>query len=266
MPETPFSQKYGPWALVTGAAMGVGAAFARRLAELGVNLVLVDVQPAALTQTADNLALDFAVQVKPVTVDLSRPDFMDALAPAIAGLEIGLLINNAGISRLGEFLDVPLEEHLKVLDVNARASLILTHAVAPQMVSRGRGGIIFVSSLSAARGAALVGSYAGTKSLLWVFGQSLWDELRFHGVDVLVTPLGTTDTPGWREGRAKLLPNAFVMSADETAAEALAALGKTPTFTPGRKNRLSFWLLNLLGNQKAIQTIGDEMRRMYKKS
>ncbi|MEW5827867.1 MAG: SDR family NAD(P)-dependent oxidoreductase [Chloroflexota bacterium] len=264
MPETIFAKKYGPWALVTGAAMGVGAAFARKLAGLGLDLVLVDAQRAALTQTADNIALDFAVQVTPVTVDLSRPDFMDKINPAIEGLEIGLLVNNAGISQIGEFLEVPIEQHLKILDVNARASLVLTHAVAPQMVARGRGGIIFVSSLSAARGAALVGSYAGTKGLLWVFGQSLWDELRFHGVDVLVTPLGTTDTPGWREGNAKLDKNAFVMSPDETAAEVLAALGKTPTFTPGRKNRFSFWLLNLLGVKKAIQTVGDEMRRMYK--
>ncbi len=264
MPETPFSQKYGPWALVTGAAMGIGAAFARKLAGLGLDLLLVDAQRAALTETADNIALDFAVQVKPVTVDLSRPDFMSVIAPALQGLEIGLLVNNAGISCIGEFLDVPLEEHLKVLDVNARASLVLTHAVAPQMVGRGKGGIIFVSSLSAAHGAALVGTYAGTKGLLWAFGQSLWDELRFHGVDVLVTPLGTTDTPGWREGKAKLDKNAFVMTAEATAAEALTALGKTPAYTPGRQNRLSFWLLNLLGVKKAIQTVGDEMRRMYK--
>jgi short-subunit dehydrogenase len=264
MPKTPFSQKYGPWALVTGAAMGIGAAFARRLAELGLDLILVDVQRAALTETADNIALDFTVQVKVVTVDLSRPDFMDKINPAIEGLEIGLLVNNAGISHIGEFLDVPLEHHLKILDVNARASLILTHAIAPQMVTRGRGGIIFVSSLSAAHGAALVSSYAGTKGLLWVFGQSLWDELRLRNVDVLVTPLGTTDTPGWRAGKAQLDQNAFVMAPEATAAEVLTALGKTPTYTPGFKNRFSFWLLNLLGVKKAIQTVGNEMRRMYK--
>lgn len=264
MPNTSFAEKYGPWALVSGAAMGLGAAFARQAAEHGLHLILVDVQQAELQVTADKIALDYAVQVKPLTVDLSRPNFMDAITPTLQGLEIGLLVNNAGISQIGEFLNVPIEKHLKILDVNVRAGLILTHAIAPQMVTRGRGGIVMLSSMSAAHGAALVGSYAGTKAFNWIFGHSIWDELRFHGVDVLVVPPGTTNTPGWRAGNAKVDKNAYVMTADETVKEAYAALGKQPSFIPGLKNRISFGLLNLLGKKKAIQAVGDEMRRLYK--
>ncbi len=112
--ETTFSARYGPWALVTGAAMGLGAEFARQLGEHGLNLALADVDAGAL-------AASTGVQVRQFVGDLSTPAGIAALVEAAGEMEIGLLVSNAGVSTIGHFLELPLEKHLKILELNARA-------------------------------------------------------------------------------------------------------------------------------------------------
>jgi short-subunit dehydrogenase len=261
-----FSEKYGPWALVTGAAMGLGAEFARQLAALGLNLVLVDVQAGALTKTADALTLATGAQIRPVVLDLEPAGFMSGILPATRDLEISLLVNNAGISAIGHFLDVPLEKHLSILAVNARAPLILAHHFGGLMRTRQRGGIIFVSSMSALTGTSYVSEYSATKAHDLALGEALWQELRASNVDVLATIVGATDTPGWRaenpKPEAKTWPP--VMTAEATVRETLAALGKVPSLVPGAQNRLAAFLTaRLMPRKSAAGTTGKEMTKRY---
>src|SRR5579884_809162 len=180
-----FRARYGPWALVAGAAMGLGAEFARQLAERGLALVLLDREAAALEATAASIAAAHAVTVRPVVVDLGRPDLVEALAGSIAGLEIGLLVYNAALGTVAPFLALDPSHTERMLDVNCRAPLRLLHALAPPMVTRGRGGIVLMSSLAGSFGSAQLAVYAATKAFALVLADALWVELGEHGVDVL---------------------------------------------------------------------------------
>jgi uncharacterized protein len=261
-----FFENYGPWALVTGAAMGLGAEFARQLAGFGLNLILVDIQAEALTKTTEALAREFGVRIHPLTADLEAADFLTNLLPATRDFEIGLLVNNAGISAIGHFLDVPLEKHLSILAINACAPVILAHHFGGLMRERKRGGIIFVSSMSALNGTSYVSEYSATKAHDLALGEALWQELRSSNVDVLATIVGATDTPGWRAENpnpdSKTWPP--VMKAQDTVRETLAALGKTPSLVPGSQNRLATFLTTrLLSRKSAIETTGKEMDKRY---
>ena len=133
-------RKYGPWALVTGAAQGIGAEFAEQIGAAGLNLVLVDIDEQCLRAHCDSLRERHPVEVRPVVLDLRREDLLDSLLPEIAGLEIGLLVNNAGIAKIGPFLPQERGFLLDQLHVNTRAVLLLTHAFGSEMKARGRGG------------------------------------------------------------------------------------------------------------------------------
>jgi short-subunit dehydrogenase len=246
--------------------MGLGAEFARQLAERGLNLILVDVLTEPLTKTSEALIREFNVKVRQVTLDLGTADFLSALTAITDTLEVGLLVNNAGISAIGHFLDVPLEKHLSILNINARAPLTLAHHFGGLMRARKRGGIIFVSSMSALNGTSYVSEYSATKAHDLTLGEALWQELRTSNVDVLTTIVGATDTPGWRAENpnpdAKTWPP--VMSAQETVRETLESLGKTPSFVPGTQNRLATFLTtHLLSRKSAVVTVGREMDKRY---
>ncbi len=263
-----FSEKYGTWALITGAAMGLGAEFARQLAAHGLNLVLVDIQTDALTDTSDAIKHDFGVEVRPLTLDLGMDDFLSSLIAATQDLEIGLLINNAGISAIGHFLDVPLEKHLSILNINARAPMMLAHHFGGFMRERKHGGIIFVSSMSALSGTSYVSEYSATKAHDLALGEAMWQELHAFNVDVLSTIVGATDTPGWRAENSNPEANTWppVMTAADTVHETLAALGTTPSFVPGAQNRLATFVSSrILSRKSAVETVGKEMNKRYKK-
>ena len=90
-----FRSKYGPWALVTGAARGMGAEFSRQIADLGVNLVMVDVLADELAATASEIGGSRQVDIRTVAVDLSRQHFLDQLRPYTDDIEIGMLVSSA---------------------------------------------------------------------------------------------------------------------------------------------------------------------------
>jgi short-subunit dehydrogenase len=134
------------------------------------------------------------------------------------------------------------------------------------MRARKRGGIIFVSSMSALSGTSYVSEYSATKAHDLTLGEALWYELRPFGVDVLTAIVGATDTPGWRAENpnpdTKTWPP--VMSAQDTIRETLAALGKTPSLVPGAQNRLATFLITRLMSRKiALETTCKEMDKRY---
>jgi uncharacterized protein len=261
-----FVERYGPWALVTGAGNGLGAEFARQLAARALNVVIVDVDTAGLDAVAAELRGAFGVEIRTVTVDLTQADFMTPILAATSGLDVGLVINNAGISGLGLFQHKPLADHLAVVDVNVRAPLMLTHHFVPQLVQRGRGGLLFVSSLSALQGTAHVANYAATKAWNLIFAEGLWEELRDTGVDVLGYLVGSTRTPGFVGSRPKLdkARMVTVMEMSDTVRGALDGLGNGPVQVAGRGNAWSAALLSrLLPRKWAVKLVSATTRAMY---
>lgn len=245
-----FADRYGPWAVVTGAAAGMGAAFAAELDRRGVQVVGVDRDPCATPRS--------------LNVDLSSRHAAQIIIDSVADLDVGLVISNAAVPHVGPLLEQGVDDALTQLHVNCTVPLSLVHHFLPAMVERGRGGIILVSSLSAMRGAPLVAGYAATKAWNLLLAESLWDEVRDQGVDVMAVLPGSTRTPGWVSSRPQSsLGTSHVMEPHEVAAESLDALGHQASVVPGAANRESEAFMASLDRTEAVRVMGEVMRTMY---
>ena len=249
-----FSDRYGPWALIAGAAVGLGAEWARQLAARGLALVLVDRDAGPLAETARTIGATGTL-VRTLVLDLARADVADAVAGATTDVELGLVVYNAAIGTVSPFLDLAPANIQAMLDVNCRAPMLLARTLAPAMVARGRGGIVLMSSMSGNFGSAQLAGYAATKAFDLVFADALWAELREHGVDVLAVQPGSTRTPGWQSSQPPELqgPGPHVMEPDQVVSEALAALGTEPNVIPGEQNRQGAQILASLPRRQAIE-------------
>lgn len=257
MTANTFREKYGPCALVAGAAVGLGAEYAAQIAAQGLDLVLLDRDAEALRATADALRAAHAVTVRALAVDLARTDLVDSLRPIVADVEIGLLVYNAALGTVAPFLELTPAHVDRMLDVNCRAPLRLVHALAPAMCARRRGGVIIMSSMSGSIGSAQLAVYAATKAFDLVFADALWVELRPHGVDVLAVQPGSTRTPGWLSSQPSG-PGAAAMPAMEpgdVVREALAALGRQPHVVAGELNRQAAELFARMPRREAIELL-----------
>jgi uncharacterized protein len=221
--------KYGPWALIAGGSEGVGAEFARLLAEAGVNVVLVARTTEALQRTADRCR-SHGADVRILEADLSAADACDRIAAATAELEVGLLILVAGANTHSyEFLDGDLAEFQRIIDLNVSTPLALVHHYGQAMRSRRRGGMVLLGSLAGYLGSARHTVYGGVKAFTRIFAEGLWLELREHGVDVLELVLGVTRTPAMeRVGLNFDAPGVIVAEPADVAREGLEWLGRGP--------------------------------------
>lgn len=226
--------KYGPWAVVAGGSEGVGACFAHRLAEAGINLVLIARKPEPLHRTAEE-ARARGVQVRTLALDLLDPGAVRAVRETTADLEVGLLVFNAGANSYGhEFVGGDLERVQGVIDLNITCQLALTRHFGALMKERRRGGILLVGSLAGYLGQAQISVYSAAKAFSRVFAEGLWLELREYGVDVLELVLGVTRTPAMeRAGLRMDLPGLVVAEPDAVAREGLAHLAEGPVRVAG---------------------------------
>ena len=230
-----FKEKYGPWALVTGASAGLGEAFAKHLAAEGINLVLVARREARLRALAAELEQSASVETRVVPADLSRDDFLQSIAEATDGLEIGLVVNNAGQTLTADFLANELDSELRMLHLNVRAPLMLTHYFGKLMRQRGRGGIIFLASVVGLTGVRTWSNYAATKGHNLLFAEGLGEELKDDCVDVLAVSPAFIQTE-FMEMSA--FGKALAARPDAVAKSALASLGRKRVVTPGLVHKL----------------------------
>ncbi len=222
-----FRERYGPWALIAGASEGLGAEFAEQLAAKGLNLVLIARRKELLDEFAARLKEKHATEVRVLPLDLARADSGEVIAEATGDIEIGLLVYNAAISKIGLYFEIALEDHLAEIAVNCRAPMTLAYQLGLLMLKRRRGGILLMSSLGGSLGTAMVVNYSATKAYNQMLGEGLWDELRGQGVDVLACCPPAVSTPGYIASAPKGSMSA--LKPQLVVTEALAALGKKPT-------------------------------------
>ena len=194
---TEYSERFGPWAVVTGAAMGVGLAFVEEIHERGIGVVMVDRDPVV-----HDVAAGLAGETRAVVADVTDSTWIDTLTAEVDDLEIGLAVANAGISFVGNFLDMSAEQRQAHLDVNCKGVVDLAAWALPPMVERGRGGFVATSSGSALAGTAGVGLYSATKALVVNLIEAVGWEIRHSGVVTQAVVAPSMDTPAFRANGA----------------------------------------------------------------
>lgn len=234
---TDFAQKYGRWAVIAGASEGIGASLADQLAARGLDLVLIARNGALLNGVAARAREVHGVQTRAVVQDLTEPDVGAKIADAADGLDVGLLIYNAGASdRTTTFLENEVDYSLKQIKLDCVGPIALTHHFGSAMRERGRGGIVLVASLACLAGSATLAVYSAVKAFQHNFAEGLWAELRPHGVDVCCTPLGMTYTPAFQRMGVEYDPAAHMLSED-VAQEIIENIGNGPVHVVGENNR-----------------------------
>jgi short-subunit dehydrogenase len=259
-----FLERYGPLAVVAGASEGLGAAFAEAIASRGLDLVLLARREVALREVAARLRGEHGVQVTTTTCDLGEGSFVGELIEAIAGRDVGLGVYNAAFSFMAPLLERPLQDALRVVDVNVKGPLRFVHAIAPAMRERGRGGVVLMSSIAGFHGAPHLAAYAASKAFNIVLGESLWAELRPSGVDVLVSCAGAIRTPNYARALAKEAPG--TLDARAVAERSLDALGAGPLFVPGAVNKAARFLLGRILPRSSVITLMDRSTRSLRDS
>jgi uncharacterized protein len=182
------------WAIVTGASGGMGAVFTKALAKRGYSVLAVARGVEPLARMADELKKDGGF-VEPLAVDLANAEGVMAVVGRAHALgDIELLVNNAGLSTSGHFLDQSADKEIQSIRVNVEALYTLTREIVPAMVERKRGGILNIASIVAFQAIPYWTTYAATKAFVLAFGEGLAYELRNTGVRVVTVCPGFTKT------------------------------------------------------------------------
>jgi len=222
--------RYGPWAVITGASDGIGRAIAGRAAADGLDVVLAARSAGKLEELAAELSRAHGVQTRAVAVDLSQPAGSAMLLDAIDDLDIGLAVLAAGFGTNGPLADSPVADELEMIGVNVTAVAQLAQAFARRMVARKRGGIVLFGSILGWQGVPGQANYSATKAYVQSLAEGLHGELKPHGVDVLSVAPGPVHT-GFAARAGMSMKSAA--TPDVVADAAWSALGHRVTVVPG---------------------------------
>jgi short-subunit dehydrogenase len=237
-------------ALITGASSGIGAAFARELAGKGANLILVARRLDRLNKLSAELSEKYGVRVEVIGLDLTGDSSVSSLKRKVddLGVEVDLLVNNAGFATSGGFEAENLSRALNEIDLNVKALVSLTHAFIPGMLSRNDGAVINVASTAAFQPVPTMAVYGATKAFVLSFSEALWAEFEDRGVRVLALCPGGTETEFF-EVAGSQGTGSERQSPDRVAKVAIAELsGKKmkPSVVSGSRNKVLAFMPRLV--------------------
>ncbi|MFT7031508.1 MAG: short-subunit dehydrogenase [Marinoscillum sp.] len=234
-------EKYGDWALITGATSGIGAELTSQIAAKGINIVLVARKENDLIKHAESLQKRYGVQTLTIAADLATPEGVQKVKQIDES--ISLLVLAAGLEVNGAFEKNSLENELKVIQLNVVATMELTHHFCKSMVEKKKGGILLIASLSGHMPNPYFANYAGSKAFVLNFGASLYGELKPKGVDISVLSPGLTKTPMTADNGIDWSKTPMSAMDPSMVAEAgLNGLGNKFLIVPGGKNKMMAWM------------------------
>jgi short-subunit dehydrogenase len=217
--------------LITGASTGIGAAFARKLAARGRNVLLVARSEDKLIALCNELGRLTSIRAQYVALDLQQPDAGAQLFEETQKreLEIDMLINNAGFGSMGDFGKLDLDRELEIIQLNVRALVDLTHRFLGPMRDRKRGTIVNVASTAGFQGVPYMATYAATKAFVLSFSEAIAEENRAHGIQVMALCPGVTETNFFEASKIDRPPMRTIQTADEVVDAALRGLARHKT-------------------------------------
>src|SRR6266404_2749150 len=223
--------------LITGASSGIGEAFARKLAARGHNLLLVARSEDKLITLCNELGRARSIRAQYVAIDLTEPEAPERLfeETKTRDLQIDVLINNAGFGSMGDFAKLDLAHELKMIDLNVRALVELTHRFLAPMRERKGGAIINVASTAGFQPVPFMGTYAATKAFVLSFSEALWEENRPYGIGVMALCPGVTETNFFEASRMQRPPARISQTPEEVVETALRAVKR------GKSSVISGW-------------------------
>jgi short-subunit dehydrogenase len=257
---------YGTWALVAGAAEGIGEGFCNVLAAKGFNIILVDFNALAMGELASKIRQEHHVETMQIHLDLASAEAAMDCMKAVTTADCRLMVYVAAYSRVCRFTELDQSDLDGFLSINTRTLLHLLHGFSQRLISQGKtGGILLVSSLAGLIGPRGVASYAATKAFSIRLTEALYDELKDSGIDITVCCMGTVSTPTYWKSKPsfeKMKPP--VMQPADAARYALSKLGSVPICIPGFTNRLQYFvLMNLIPRRLASRLVNNAMKKMY---
>jgi short-subunit dehydrogenase len=233
--------KFGPWAVITGASSGIGKEFAGQLAANGLNVVLVARRLSLLEEVGKSLEKEFGIHYRTIAADLAEETAIKKIIEATNDLDIGLLISNAGTGKVGKFLSFEETEQKYFVQLNALSHFSLTHYFGRRLSERKKGGIILTGAMGATEGVPFMASMAASKAFLLGMGKSLHYEFKESGVNITVlitTPTDTAIIPllGFNKNTMPMRP----ITVEQCVKEALHALSANKaSIMPGLKFRIT---------------------------
>jgi uncharacterized protein len=252
--------------LITGASSGIGEVFARRLAALGRNVLLVARSEDKLVTLCNELGRSNSVRAQYVALDLSQPESPARLFEEAEkrGLTVDMLINNAGFGSFGDFAKSDLDRELNMIDLNIKAVVELTYRFLMPMRERKQGAIINVASTAGFQAVPFMATYAATKAFVLSFSEALWEENRPHGVKVMALCPGVTDTNFFEAARGQKPPARAAQTPEDVVDTALRALarGKSHVIS-GWTNRAMMEAERLAPRSLVTRMAGRMMRDQY---
>jgi uncharacterized protein len=248
--------------LITGASSGIGAAFAYNLASRGAKLILTARSLVRLEQIADDLRKLHSITVHVFPADLGELDAPQQLFEKIkaSGLNVDVLINNAGFGKWAHFLAEEIDTYHKMLSVNIHALVSLTHLVLPHMLTRGTGGVINVASTAAFQPVPYIAVYSASKSFVLNFTEALAGEYSRHGLRFLALCPGNTVTHFMAVANADTSGMSFADPKVVADAAVDAFLKKRGYHVPGVANYLTSLLPRILSRSATVRVVANMFR------
>ncbi len=253
----------GKWALITGASAGIGEAIAKQLAAAGTHLVVTARRSDRLSFLASGLAQRHGTRVEVFPTDLAQPGAAREIHAFTTGkgIEVELLVNNAGFGAFGHIEEIPEDRLLEMVQVNCSAVLQLTRLYVNEMIERRHGDILIVASTAAFQAVPFISAYAATKAFDLILAEGIAEELRPFGVRVCALCPGPTDTEFQQVAQQPDRAFRFAEQAEKVAQVGLEGLahGKSCVIS-GATNRWMVGAQRLAPRSFVVKMAGKMMR------
>lgn len=252
--------------LITGASSGIGAAFARRLAALGRNVFLVARSEDKLITLCNELGRISNIRAQYLATDLSQSDSALNLVDETKkrGLNIDMLINNAGFGSMGDFAKLDIARELNMIDLNIKSLVELTYRFLVPMRELKQGTIINVASTAGFQPVPFMATYAASKAFVLSFSEALWEENRRHGIHVMALCPGVTETNFFEAAQVDRPPMRAAQTAEDVVATALRGLARQKSHVvSGWTNLLMIEAERFLPRSVVVRVAGKALRPKY---